>query len=165
MVKVQDTHLQMVLLRRSLGLKGVQLLLRLFPSIPTSTNQDAILEDLLLIPLRPLLSVGSGLITKDIASHQKKLYTWMEWAPTPFFSFFFGCAFLHLPLLSFLHHRSLSLCFYTAILLVQCCVFSGSCFSWLVHFISSPVWSISKGSLQLKFKNKMGWNNSNWWAG
>lgn len=146
----------MVHLHLSLDLKGVQLLLHLFPSILTSTNQDIILEDLLLIPLRLLPSVG----TKDIASPKKIVHlNGVASNSFPFFLFCFGCAFLHLPLFNFLHRRSLSLCFYTAILFMQWCVFSGPCFSWLVHFISFPVWSISKGSLQLKFKNKTGWNN------
>ena len=85
MVKVQDTHLQMVHLHLSLDLKGVQLLLHLFPSILTSTNQDIILEDLLLIPLRLLPSVG----TKDIASPKKIVH--LNGVASNSFPFFFFC--------------------------------------------------------------------------
>lgn len=147
----------MVPLHLSLGLKGVQLLPRLFRLV-TSTSRDAIMGDLLLIPLRLLPFVGSGLMSHS----RKRLYTWMERPLTPFL-FLFWLRSLHLHFFfSFLH------CQVSFALLLHCyhthavCVFSGSCFLWLVHFLLSLVRSISKGSLQPKFKNKIG---RNWWMG
>ena len=116
MVKVPDTHLQMVLLHLSLVLKGVRLLLHLFPLVLTCTNRDVIMEDLLLIPLRPPPSVGSGLITEDVS---RKIIVHLNGVifnsfPSPWYQFLFFRFYCAFPFTFFFTCivRSLPLCFH-----------------------------------------------------